>query len=74
MKPIRIISAIIGVAQEGIGLITAILALLLFLHIVDGEAVFSLPTELLPMYLLVLGLFSIFSVISGLFLIREGQR
>jgi hypothetical protein len=74
MKPLRILAAIIGVAQEGIGMITAILALLMLLHIVDVETVFSLPSELLPMYLLVLGLFSVFSVISGLFLIREGQK
>ena len=65
---------ITGIAQEGIGLLGIILTVLLFLNIVDVEAVFSLPSEFLPFYLTVLALFSIFSVVSGLFLIREGRR
>jgi hypothetical protein len=73
MKVARILKAITGIIQEGIGMLTAILALLLFLSIVDVEEVFRLPSELLPFYLLILGLFSIFSIASGLFLIREEQ-
>ncbi len=71
MKLTRILKAITGIIQEGIGMLTAILALLLFLSIVDVEEVFRLPSELLPFYLLILGLFSIFSIVSGLFLIRK---
>lgn len=74
MKVSRILKAITGIIQEGIGMLTAILALLLFLSIVDVEEVFRLPSELLPFYLLILGLFSIFSIASGLFLIRKEQE
>lgn len=70
----KILNIITGIAQEGIGLLGIILTVLLFLNIVDVEAVFSLPSEFLPFYLMVLALFSIFSVVSGLFLIREGRR
>lgn len=51
-----------------------VLALMLFFNILEVQTVFNLPTELLPLYLLILGIFSLFSVISGSFLIREGRR
>ena len=70
----RILSAVIGIAQEGIGMLAAILAVLLLLNIVKVDTVFSLPSELLPFYVLILGLFSTLSIISGLILIRGGQE
>ena len=69
----KILNIVIGLTQEVIGLLGIILTVLLFLHIVDVEAVFSLPSEFLPFYLTVLVLFSVFSVVNGLFLIREGR-
>lgn len=70
----RILTALVGLAQEGVGLLGALLAVLLLFNIVEAEAVFSLPPELLPLYLTVLGLFSFFSIISGMFLIRRGRE
>jgi len=71
MEKRRILSAIFGIAQGVIGVLSVVLVVLLFLNILELQTVFNLPPELLPLYLLILGLFSIFSVISGFFLIRE---
>ncbi len=71
MEKRRILSAIFGIAQGIIGVLSVVLAVLLFLNILELQTVFNAPPELLPLYLLILGLFSIFSVISGFFLIRE---
>jgi hypothetical protein len=74
MENRRILSAIFGITQGVIGALSAILAVMLYLNILEVQAVFNLPLELLPLYLLVLGLFSGFSVVSGFFLIREWWR
>ena len=70
----RILNAVTGIAQSAIGVLSAILAVLLFFNILEVQAVFNVPAELLSLYLLFLGLFSVFSVLSGLFLIREWRR
>ena len=67
----RILPAIIGVAQGVIGVLSAVLAVLLFLNLLEVQTVFNVPPELLPLYLLILCLFSVFSILSGFFLIRE---
>jgi hypothetical protein len=67
----RIVTAITGIAQGAIGVFSAVLAVLLFFNILEVQTVFSVPTEFLPLYLLILGLFSVFSIVSGFFLIRE---
>jgi hypothetical protein len=67
----RILTAIIGIAQSVIGVLFAVLALMLILNVIELQTVFNLLPELLPLYLLILGLFSGFSIISGFFLIRE---
>ena len=69
----RILSAIIGVAQGVTGVIFGVLAVMLVLNIIEVQTIFNVPPELLPLYLLILGLFSVFSIISGFFLIREGR-
>jgi len=74
MENRRILSAMFGIAQGAIGVLSAVLAVLLFLNILEVQTVFNVPPELLPLGLLILGLFSVFSVISGFFLIREGRR
>ena len=73
MKIRRILSAIMGIAQGIIGVIFGVLAVMLVLNIIEVQTVFNVPPELLPLYLLILGLFSVFSIISGFFLIREGR-
>ena len=70
----RIVSAIVGFAQSGIGVISAVWTVLLFLGLFDVQALFEVPPELMPFYLLILGLFSLFSIISGGFLIWELGR
>ena len=74
MKIRGILTALTGLAQEVIGVLFAVLAVMLFLNLLEVQTVFNVPSELLPIYLLILGLFSIFSIISGYFLIREGRR
>ncbi|MCZ2809273.1 MAG: hypothetical protein O2V44_07965 [Candidatus Bathyarchaeota archaeon] len=74
MKIRRILTAITGVAQGVIGVLSGVLAVMLFLNLLEVQTIFNLPSELLPLYLLILGLFSLFSVISGYFLIREGRE
>ena len=74
MKIRRILTAIIGIAQEVIGILSGVLSAMLFFNILEVQTIFNLPSELLLLYLLILGLFSLFSVISGFFLIREGRR
>lgn len=71
MKIRRILTAITGIAQEIIGVLSAVLAVLLFFNILDVQTVFNVPTELLSLCLLIFGLFSVFSILSGFFLIRE---
>jgi hypothetical protein len=74
MKIRRILTAITGVAQGVIGVLSGVLAFMLFLNLLEVQTIFNLPSELLPLYLLILGLFSLFSVISGYFLIREERE
>lgn len=73
MKIRRILIALTGIAQEVIGVLSGVLAVMLFFNLLEVQTVFNVPPELLPLYLLILGLFSLFSVISGYFLIREGR-
>lgn len=74
MENRRILSEIFGITQCVIGALSAVLAVMLYLNFLEVHAVFTLPPELLPLYLLILGLFGGFSIVSGLFLIREWWR
>ena len=73
MKIRRILTAITGIIQEVVGVLSMVLAVMLFLNILELQTIFNLPSELLPLYMLILVIFSLFSVISGLYLIREGR-
>ena len=74
MKIRRILTALTGIAQEVIGVLFGVLVVMLFLNLLEVQTVFNLPPELLPLCLLILGLFSAFSIISGFFLVREWWR
>ena len=74
MKIRKVVATVTGLAQEAIGLSAAVLAVMMFFDFLEVQTVFSLPAELLPLCLLVLVLFSLFSIVSGVFLIREGRR
>ena len=74
MKISRILAAIIGVIQVAIGVIAMLLVLMLYFNILEIQTIFSLPSEILPFYIMVLELFSLFSVISGGYLVRGGWK
>jgi len=74
MEKRRILSVIVGIFQSVIGVLSAVFLVLLFFNILEFETFFNLPADLLPVYMVILGLFSLFSVISGVFLIRELRR
>ncbi|MDG6222561.1 MAG: hypothetical protein QCH99_04795 [Candidatus Bathyarchaeota archaeon] len=74
MENRRILSIIFGAAQCGIGIIVGAATVMLFFNVLEIQSLFNLPTEFMPVYLLVLGLFSVFSIINGFFLIREWWR
>ncbi len=70
----RILVAIVGVAQGAIGVLAGVLALILHFDFLDFRNTLNVSSELLSLYLLILTVFSFFSVISGSFLIHEGQE
>ena len=69
-----IVSAIVGLVQSAIGLLVAVWTGMLFFGMDNLQTVFDVPPEFLPFYLLILGLFSFFSITSGVLLIRELRR
>jgi len=68
----RILVAIVGIAQGAIGVLAGILACILYFNFLGVQTTLNVSAELLPLYLLILSVFSFFSVISGFFLIHEG--
>jgi ABC-type microcin C transport system permease subunit YejE len=71
MRIQRILSVIIGFTQALIGFFSGVSAILLGLNIIDIQEVLIAPPEFLIIYIFALSLFSLFSVISALFLIHE---
>lgn len=74
MKISRVLIAMVGIVQSVIGAIAMVLALMFHLNMLEVQTIFSLPPEFLPFYQIILGLFSLFSIISGLYLIRGERR
>jgi membrane associated rhomboid family serine protease len=74
MENRKILSTIFGITQGALGALSAALAAMLFFNLLEVQAVFNVAPEFLPFCLLILGLFSVFSIISGSFLIRERWR
>ena len=70
----KILFVICGIAQGIIGVLSGAVAVLLGLKVIEVQSVLNAPPELLLLYLLIIGMFSAFSIISGLFLVREGRR
>ena len=64
--------AIVGLAQGAIGVLTGFLAFLLFFDFFGAQAAFNVSSEHVPLFLLMLGVFSSFSVTSAFFLVHEG--
>ena len=74
MKKRKIISGIVGIIQIAIGIAFLILTFLLFTGFIEVQTIFNNTNEILPVYLLVLGLISFFSITSGIFLVREFKK
>jgi len=72
MKVQRVLVAIVGIVQGSLGFLAGILACILYFNFLGVQTTLNVPTEHLPLYLLILSVFSFFSVISGFFLIHEG--
>ena len=68
----RILVTLVGIAQGAIGVLAGILACILYFNFFGVQTTLNVSTDLLPLYLLILGVFSFFSVINGFFLIHEG--
>ena len=71
MKAERISATIVGITQGAIGVATVILAFFLYFNFLDIQAMLNVPVELLPLSLLILTVFGLFSLISGFFLLYE---
>lgn len=72
MRVRRIIVAIVGITQGAMGILAGILACIIYFNFLGVQTTLNVPTELLPLYLLVLIVFGFFSIISGFFLAIEG--
>jgi len=72
MRVRRIFVAVVGIAQGSLGFLAGILACILYFNFLGVQTTLNVPAENLPLYLLILSVFSFFSVTSGFFLIHEG--
>lgn len=63
--------AVVGMIQSAIGILALILACALYSNVLNIQTMLNVSTELLPLSLVILGVFGFFSVISGLFLLHE---
>jgi len=70
MKVKRIIAVIVGITQGAIGIVALILVGLLYLNLFNIQTMLNVSIELLPLSLLILSIFGLFSVISGFFLLH----
>jgi len=71
MEVRKIISRVVGVAQSGMGVLAVIFAYLLYYNLFDVQGMLNASSQNAPLYMLLLLIFGLFSVISGLFLIYE---
>jgi len=71
MEVRKIISRVVGVAQSGMGVLAVIFAYLLYYNLFDVQGMLNASAQNAPLYMLLLLIFGLFSVISGLFLIYE---
>ena len=71
MEVRKIISRVVGVAQSGMGVLAVIFAYLLYYNLFDIQGMLNASSQNAPLYMLLLLIFGLFSVISGLFLIYE---
>jgi len=71
MEARKIVSKVVGVTQSGIGALAVIFAYILYYDLFDIQGMLNTSTQNVPLYMLILLIFGLLSVISGLFLIYE---
>ena len=69
----KTLAIVVGAAQGAVGVLAVIVAYILYIDFLGLEASLKVP-EFLPLYVLVLIVFGFFSIISGLFLLTEGEE
>ncbi|MGD8507211.1 MAG: hypothetical protein PVF15_11195 [Candidatus Bathyarchaeota archaeon] len=67
----RTISVVVGLTQGAIGMLALILVCILYFNLLNIQTTLNVSPELLPLSLLLLGVFAFFSIVSGLFLLHE---
>ena len=68
----KLVATALGITQGAIGVVATLAMLVLYLDLFNLRTSLNLSAGLLPLYLLGLGVFGLFSVINGLYLIIEG--
>jgi len=68
----RVVSKTIGAAQAAIGMLTIVFAYALFHNFFDIQSILNVSTKNIALYMLLLSIFGLSSIVSGLFLVREG--
>lgn len=72
MRAKRALVAMVGITQGATGIAAIILAFFLHFDFLGFRAMLEVSVELLPLNLLILIVFGLFSLISGFFLLYEG--
>jgi len=67
----KIVSKFVGVAQSGIGVLAIIFGYILYYNLFDIQGMLGASEQNVPLYLLLLFIFGLLSLISGLLLIYE---
>lgn len=68
----RILTSIIGALQGALGVLAITLGCILYFNFLSARAILNVTAETLPLYLLILIVFGVFSAISGILLVFEG--
>jgi len=71
MEARKIVSKVVGVTQSGIGVLAIIFGYILYYNLFDIQGMLDASAQTVPLYLLLLLIFGLLSLISGLLLIYE---
>jgi len=71
MEVRKIVSKVAGVTQSGIGVLAVIFAYILYYNLFGIQGMLNASAQNVPLYMLLLIIFGLLSVISGLFLIYK---
>jgi len=67
----RKVSIVVGLAQSLIGAFATVFAYVLYYNFLGIQAVLNVPQKDVVLYMLILIVFGLLSIISGLFLVNE---